>query len=193
MDMDWLPRADAGTLRNRRRFPDRRRPGMRPFVPSPASSGREASLAERRRLKKMVNRWAFRWNLDATRLGQINRIADDAERPLGEALALLRWEQYQTPIPGESGATHLDRLILWREALVEYRDQLAGEVDTLETRYRRWLGIHEQWKARGTEEGQAAWDLFMSRTRQAMLEEIKRLDAEIKDLEAQLANPGGGS
>jgi hypothetical protein len=175
-----------------------RRPGgrqevsRRPDVSPSASSGRETILATRRGLKKLVNRWAFTWNLKDDVLGQINRIADDTDRPLGEALVLLDWSLFEGRVyPHESDQAHLDRLTHWSEALAEYRDQLAGDIDTLETRYRRWLGIWEQFKARTSPDGQARWEAFIAETRQATQRRIDQLNQEIADREAQLRSAGG--
>jgi hypothetical protein len=152
-------------------------------------TNREVGLAARSQLKKMVNRWAYSWQLKPAIQSQINRIADDLDRPLGEALVLLDWSVYEDrKRTRENEAAHLARLIEWDQALVEYRDQLAGEIDTLKTRFRRVLSIWELWRARESAEGQRRWDIHITEARQAKQTEIARLKADITRLETELAD-----
>ncbi len=138
----------------------------------------------RRQLKKLANRWAEPWGLEASVLGRINRIADDADRPLGEALVLLDWSVFEDRTQArESEEAHLRRLVEWGEALAEFRDHLAGEIDILETRFRHWLSIWERWRSRlWSPEQESQWETFIAETRLTKRDEIGRAQSEITQL-----------
>jgi hypothetical protein len=159
-------------------------PKFRSLAPRP---NREAILATRSQLKKMVNRWAYSWRLEPAVQSQINCIADDPNRPLGEALILLDWSVYENrALTHENETSHLARLIEWGQALLEYRDQLAAEIDTLKTRFRRVLPIWELWRKRETVEGRQAWEGHIAEARRIKQGEIARLKDRIADLETEL-------
>ncbi|MCP4589480.1 MAG: hypothetical protein GY842_01920 [bacterium] len=143
----------------------------------------------RRQLKKLVNRWAGPWGLEASVLGRINRIADDADRPLGEALVLLDWSVFEDGTRArESEEAHLKRLVEWGEALTEFRDHLAGEIDILETRFRHWLSIWERWRSRRqSPEHERQWDTFIAETRRTKRDEMDRAQGEIARLKSEVA------
>jgi len=163
-----------------------------PLPPPPPPPNEEAILATRRRFQKFFNRYAHSLHLSTAVLGKINRIAEDIDRPLGEALALLEWHVFQVHTRRESNDNYLVRLAEWGEALAEYHGWLAGEIDTLETRFRRWMNIWELWQERDPgNEGQARWETFVEETRRALREEIGRLKEEIADLETRLRETGG--
>jgi hypothetical protein len=166
---DGRPRTGAG-------------PGTRPPAPAPPPAARS-------RLKKLVNRWAPAWRLDPDKQGRINRIIDEADSPLGEALALLDWEVYQdSSRTGANPEEHLERLREWRAPLVAYREQLQGDVAALRTRYGPELGLWELWRARDqSPEGGLNWDAFIAATRRAKQDEITRLRDETSRLADELA------
>jgi hypothetical protein len=138
-------------------------------------------------LKKLVNRWQHAWGLAAALVGQVNRIADDADRPLGQALLLLPWGAYEARVPGETAEAQRARLTEWRDALCEYHGRLAAEIDICETRFHRYLGIWELWLQRHQgAEGQARWAAFLAGKRRANAGEIARLENEVAALAAQL-------
>jgi hypothetical protein len=163
----------------------------RPVPPHPPPN-QEAVLAARRRFKKFANRWAYSLHLSTAVLKNINCIADDVDRPLGEALALLDWSVFQVHTRRESNKDHIGRLTEWGETLIEYHDWLVGEIDTLETRFRRSMDIWKRWRERNQgSEGQARWETFIAETRRALQAEITDLKSEITDLETRLHNVGG--
>jgi hypothetical protein len=135
---------------------------------------------DRRKLKKLVSRWQFTWSLDQAVVAQVNSIADDADRPLGEALALLEWRLYETPIPGESSGDHIARVGEWRDVLAAYAQHLRADIDTAETRYRNVLAIWERWSnARASDDGRLEWDRFIEATRAQKRNERDNLRAEV--------------
>lgn len=155
--------------------------------------------ALRRELKKLVGRRYYDWGLGIDKLKQINCIADDVKRPLGEALVLLDWKLFEGLVhPGESGQKHLERLVQWGEALTEYRDKLAGEIDTQETRWSRLMGIWKQWRPlnearqalskaqQSLDKAKSDWEAFIDKTRKTKQDEIAKLEQKIVDLEAAL-------
>jgi len=164
-----------------------RKPSIRPVAHLAVLPDREATLAVRRRLKKMVNRWVNSWQLGSDVQGQINRIADDLNRPLGEAVALLDWSVFEDRTrTRESEAAHLDRLNEWGQALVDYRDHLTGEINTLKTRFRDVLPIWKLWYARL--EALQRWETAIAETRAAKQRESQRLQNEASRLEDELAD-----
>lgn len=167
----------------------RNTPRFQPTLASQPQPNREAAIAARNRLKKLANRCAKIWGLDTAILGQVNCIADDTDRPIGEALILLDWNVFADPtLTKASDETHLARLIEWGEALLDYRQHLAGEIDTLETRFRGWLGIWEAWRSRHlSPENQQRWQTLIAETKRAKLDEIARLTIEIDQLKQDIA------
>jgi len=162
-----------------------------PLPPPPPPPNEETILATRRRFKKFFNRYAHSLHLNTGVLGKINCIAEDIDRPLGEALALLEWHVFQVRTRRESNEDYLVRLAEWDEALVKYHAWLAGEIDTLETRFRRWMNIWELWRERDVgDKSKAQWETFIDETRRALREEIACLQEEITYLETHLYETG---
>ncbi|MUG95773.1 hypothetical protein F7734_26820 [Scytonema sp. UIC 10036] len=152
------------------------------------SERKKSGTEARDKLKKLVNRF-YRFKLDASVLGQINRIADDVDRPLGEALALLDWsifENYACTSAGDSSKLNL--LNEWAKELQEYCSYLSGEVDLQKFRYRDYLGIWELWRNREkSPEHLQEWQTFIAETKQAKQDAIAKLKQEILELEAKIA------
>jgi hypothetical protein len=158
-------------------------------APNDAAPERPPRLqgADRRTLKKLVSRWQFAWSLAPEVVAQVNSIADDAGRPLGEALALLEWRLYESRIPGESPESHVARVHEWRDVLTAYLDHLRAEIATTETRYRNVLAIWERWSnAQAGEEGRKEWDRFIAATRTQKANEIASLTTEVTALREAL-------
>jgi hypothetical protein len=144
--------------------------------------------AANRRLQQFARRLTNSGQLSVEALAEVNRIADDAGRPLGEAVALLDWSAYSRRAPWEGEDTHLARLAEWGVALADYRDRLADEVGLLEARFRGLLGIWELWRWREDEpDGRAAWTNFVEGRRRALRDEADRLRHDVAALEAHLA------
>jgi hypothetical protein len=158
--------------------------------PPPDRAARLAAARRARRsLRTTVNRFRYVWKLAPALLGRINAIADDADRPLGEALALLPWEAFLAA-PSEPDAAHAARLGEWAEALEEYRDRLSGEVEALEAQSQGWAGIWQLWRQREGA-GAARWETFLAERRRALREEAERLRHAADALEARLRGAGG--
>ena len=149
--------------------------------PTKKKPGTEA----REKLKRLLNRY-YRFQLDASVLGQINRIAEDVERPLGEALALLDWSIFEDYA---SDASHLEQLNQWGDELQEYRQYLSGEVDMLELRFRDYLGgIWERWRTRDqSPENLLAWQTFITETQLAKQAEAAKLEEDIRQIKEKIA------
>jgi hypothetical protein len=165
------------------------RPAAAAAAPNDAIPERPPRLqtADRRTLKKLVSRWQFAWSLAPDVVAQVNSIADDAARPLGEALALLQWRLYESRIPGESPERHVARVHEWRDVLAAYLDHLRAEIATTETRYRNVLAIWERWSdAQASDAGRAEWDRFIEATRAQKANEIAALAAEVASLREAL-------
>ncbi|MEP6690475.1 MAG: hypothetical protein ABJD07_04925 [Gemmatimonadaceae bacterium] len=153
----------------------------------PAARRRRAQSADRLNLKKLVSRWQYVWALDAIVLAQVNSIADDAERPLGEALALLDWRLYETPVAGELDDEHAARVRDWRHVLAVYAEHLQSEISTVETRYRTVLAIWERWtNARASDAGRVEWERFIEATRAQKRSEAEALSGELAMLRRAL-------
>lgn len=152
------------------------------------SSQKKPATEARDKLKKLVNRF-YRFKLDASVLGQINRIADDVDRPLGEALALLDWsifENYAHTSAGDTSKLYL--LNEWGKELQEYRNYLFSVVDMQKGRYKGSEGIWERWCNREkSPEHLQEWQTFIAATKQAKQDAIAELKREILTLEANIA------
>jgi hypothetical protein len=167
--------------------PERRPAAATPGDAAPADPPPRLQAPDRRKLKKLVSRWQFAWSLDPGIIAQVNSIADDADRPLGEALALLEWRLYETPIPGESNDGHAARVREWRDILAAYADHLRAEIDTAETQYRSLLAIWERWSnARASDDGRTEWNRFIDATRAQKRNELATLTAEVTTLREEL-------
>jgi hypothetical protein len=168
------------------------RPKPRPLAATPGDTAPtepppRLQTPDRRKLKKLVSRWQFAWALDPGIIAQVNSIADDTDRPLGEALALLEWRLYETPIPGESTDGHAARVREWREILAAYAEHLRADIDTTETQYRSLLAIWERWSnARASDDGRAEWNRFIDATRAQKRSELATLTAEVTTLREEL-------
>ncbi|GAA6617734.1 hypothetical protein [Scytonema sp. NUACC26] len=156
--------------------------------PKDKSSQKKPGTEARDKLKKLVNRF-YRFKLDASVLGQINRIADDVDRPLGEALALLDWSIFENYARTSAGdPSKLDMLKEWAKELQEYCSYLSGEVDLQKFRYRDYLGIWELWRNREkSPEHLQEWQTFIAETKQAKQDAIAKLKQEILELEVKIA------
>ncbi len=178
---DWLP-PEPRVATPQTRTPRPSPPPLPPVAPK-EPPGRQ----ERLRLKRLVNRWAFAWGLDADRQGEVNRILDDEARPTGEVLALLEWRTYVEPLStGEGEAAHQVRLQEWGTALREYRERLGQELEMVENRYRSWLGVWELWRTRergSAEDGR--WLAFVADKRRALVTEKEQLERAVALLEAR--------
>ena len=154
---------------------------------TPAERPARRQTADRRTLKKLVSRWQGAWFLDADLVAQVNSIANDADRPLGEALALLEWRLYESPIPGELAEAHAARVREWRDVLAAYADHLRANIATTETRYRNILAIWERWlNAQASDDGRAEWERFIAATRAQKASELAALTAEVAALREAL-------
>jgi hypothetical protein len=192
------------TERRRRRIvgkTDERRPPPPPSAltrvnRAPTSARTETSAAERpappptadrRRLKKTLNRFQFTWEINPAVVAQINSIADNAERPIGEALALLDPRVFELSIPGESDIDRVARLGEWKGALDGYADHLRAEIQKLENQYASVLGIWDLWrKARVDAVGQDNWNQFIDKTRAEKRHRIDVMSATVRDLREEL-------
>ncbi|MEH2093405.1 hypothetical protein [Nostoc sp.] len=143
----------------------------------------------RNKFKRFLSR-NYQYKLETSVLGQINCIADDVDRPLGEALALLDWSIFEdyanrTDASDTSGLEQLNEL---GNELQEYRKQLSGKVDMLELSFRDWLGIWEKWRSREQSPEQSqAWETFIAKTQRAKQDEAAKLQDDILQLEEKNA------
>jgi hypothetical protein len=186
-DDDDLPFPTAGP-------PVAQHPARRGLVLRERPTGHErarpdqAGLAQRRRLKQLVNRWAPSWGMDRDVLAEINRITEDSDRLLGEAIALLDWRVFEDPgLTRGAQDAHLSRLGVWAERLAEYRDQLVTEIDDLELRYQAMRPMWRIWRARAaSEEGRRRWERLIDEARRSQQTEIRRLDADVAALDLEI-------
>jgi hypothetical protein len=181
---------DAGSMPMERRFLQWQSTQTKSVEFQGVVLNRQARLVERDQLKKQVNRWKYSWQLDSVVLGKINRIADDADRPLGEALMLLDWnvvfaDRSRTQ---ESLGMYLLRLTKWRASLVEYLGWLGRDIDDLEMSLRGWSQVGELWQARNVNaEGQELWMAFITEKIRAKQDEIAKLESEIDQYTKDIA------
>ena len=205
-ELESLERDKAAleTERRRRRLigkTDERRPPPPPPAlaranRAPASARTEAPAADRpappptadrRRLKKTLNRFQFTWEINPAVVAQINSIADNAERPIGEALALLDPHVFEFSIPGESDIDRVARLGEWKGALEGYADHLRAEIQKLENQYASVLGIWDLWrKARVDAAGQENWNQFIAKTRAERQTRIAVVSDAVQGLREEL-------
>jgi hypothetical protein len=164
-------------------------PSPRP-APLPRPPRPDAGQRLRRRLTLLINQHRYVWPLTPAVLGQVNQIAEDNDRPLGEALALLPWEAFAGQA-GESEEAYLERLAEWGKALAAYRHRLEADVEVQQARLGGWLGIWQLWRAQEGPEGQQRWEAFLAGKRRSLEEEAEGLRGEIAGLEARLAGRGG--
>jgi hypothetical protein len=144
----------------------------------------------RRRFQMLVNRFGYLMGVSDAARAQINQIAEDPQRPLGEALVLLDWNAFEGRVgpPGREGDdSYRERLMEWAEALREYAQKAKGDVREVHVRYgpqviRQW----EAWEA--SERGDPArWDRLVEETRRAYANESRRLEKNFEALEAEVA------
>lgn len=143
----------------------------------------------RNKFKRFLSRH-YQYKLETSVLGQINCIADDVDRPLGEALALLDWSIFEdyADRTDASDASGLEQLNELGKELQEYRKQLSGKVDMLELSFRDWLGIWEKWRSREeSPEHSQAWETFIAETQRAKQAEATKLQNDIFQLEEKIA------
>ncbi len=143
----------------------------------------------RNKFKRFLSRH-YQYKLETSVLGQINCIADDVDRPLGEALALLDWSIFEdyADRTDASDASGLEQLNELGKELQEYRKQLSGKVDMLELSFRDWLGIWEKWRSREeSPEHSQAWETFIAETQWAKQAEAAKLQNDIFQLEEKIA------
>lgn len=149
------------------------------------SQKREMELREH--FKKQINRF-YRLKVDANLLGQINRIADDSQRLLGEALALLDWsifEDYALKINND--ISKLETFQEWGKELQEYNNQLSYDVKAQQERFRPYLKIWELWNCKDlSENNSTAWDSLIAETRITKQATIAELQSAISDLESKI-------
>ncbi|MDA0165329.1 hypothetical protein OM076_33985 [Solirubrobacter ginsenosidimutans] len=180
LSAERLPRAGAGGPRPRGR---RGRDGIGKPAPVARQNRRPTGDAaiRRRRTKTLINRFAHAWEIDDERLAEINRLADDRSRPLGEMLALLDWDAIDRPLPGgESESAHTRRVSEWREALEEAQGRLSSDVRSRERQFHKVLALWERWRARD------GWQEFLTDARTAKHDEVDELNREIASLEQRL-------
>ncbi|MEP6831890.1 MAG: hypothetical protein ABJB74_00795 [Gemmatimonas sp.] len=140
---------------------------------------------DRRKLKKLISRWQVTWSLNQLLIAQVNSIADDANRPIGEALALFDATVFQTAFPGESPDDHTTRVREWNAALNLYVEHLRSDIRTVQTRFRAVLAIWERWRAaKANDTGTREWELFIARSQQQKRAEIEALVKDIATLQA---------
>jgi hypothetical protein len=157
--------------------------------PAPELPRFRPASTDRRRIKGLVSRYQHHWQLDQATIAQVNTIVD-SDHPLGEALSLLDWRVFEQAAPGESSADHELRVTAWRDALVEYREWMAAEISTTETRYRGVLGIWERWRAGQRDaDGARQWTEFIEASRAARRDKVQRLRDEIASMRRSLEGP----
>lgn len=143
----------------------------------------------RNKFKRFLSRY-YQCKLETSVLGQINCIADDVDRPLGEALALLDWSIFEdyADRTDASDVSGLEQLKELGKELQDYCKQLSGKVDMLELSFRDWLGIWEKWRSheRSTEDSQP-WETFIAETQRAKQAEATKLQNDIFQLEEKIA------
>lgn len=139
---------------------------------------------DRRAFGNLVRRFAGRWMLKKTgAVSLINRIIQDDESLLGEALVLLDWSVYRERLLTEQDdIAHLERLNTWEEELSAYHSHLEGLLAMERTRSKDVLPIWHQWLERDTPAGKAAWEQFLADSYQAVLDDQAQVRLEIMEL-----------
>jgi hypothetical protein len=169
-------------------------PDWSPPMPMPVSVARPAAPPAPRRPSLTQNRaqlseWANRFQrfigVEAGVLMRINQIVEDADRPLGEALALLPAGAFE-PLRGEPAEEYAARLAAWTEALEECRRRLDNEVKRDQVNLGTWLGVRDLWLGRERDGGRDDWEDYLKRCREEITAEIDRLHAEAERLEGQM-------
>lgn len=148
---------------------------------------REVELREN--FKKQINRF-YRLKVDANLLGQINRIADDSQRLLGEALALLDWSIFEDyALKTNNDTSKLKTFQEWGKELQEYSNQLSYDFKAQQERFRPYLKIWELWNNRkdSPENNNTAWDSLITETRRTKQATIAELESSIGALESKIA------
>lgn len=163
-----------------------------PAAAQAVADRQQPSLEARARLQRLVGRFAFRWGLSRAAQGQINRIAEAVDRPLGEALILLDERAFAEPLDRrESAADHLARLDEWGGALAEYRARLEREVEARESGVCRSVAIWERWRAaQHSADGRRAWEAFIAESRRSARERVAEYEREADRLAAQVSDQG---
>jgi hypothetical protein len=146
------------------------------------------------RVKKLVGRWHNLLGLDVAVVKRINCVADDLEKPIGEALVLLGWETFEKRLPGEESAEeHLQRLCEWSQALMDYHRELRADIDTVEVRYRAVLDVWRVWnEAYGTQTGGPEtrvvdrWEAFVDARRSYLREWCEQMQQDLATIEEEL-------
>lgn len=160
-------------------------------TPEPPPPSRRNLTSERRRFQNQASRFRYQWRLDDGTLARINRIADDNDRPLGEAIALLNWGAFEnqlrtSSVVYESEAEHAARLDGWKLALEEYVKVLEGDILALENTYGTWMmHVWETWQGRNAAAaGRARWEGLIAQKRQSNAGKLADLQKAVAALAA---------
>jgi hypothetical protein len=163
--------------------------GVKSFTKRDESTKKKLRAEARNKFKRFLSRH-YQYKLETSVLGQINCIADDVDRPLGEALALLDWSIFEdyADRTDASDASGLEQLNELGKELQQYRKQLSGKVDMLGLSFRDWLGIWEKWRSREqSPEHSQSWETFIAETQRAKQAEATKLQDDISQLEEKIA------
>lgn len=115
----------------------------------------------------------WEWRLTIELQSHINRVINEKERLLGEALIMFEWSYYENRVGRhETDVEYLERLRQWGESLFEYNEQLERELRNLRNYYRDYLKYLDDWLKQGKDEAGA----------QVWQSNIETIEIEVRDL-----------
>ena len=117
-------------------------------------------------------------------IGGNNRIADNPEQPLGEALMKLGASPLErTPTAVSGSDAFRANLPNWLDALRNYKSWLEGEIEVLEFQYHTWIPIWHFWRVRDRAPfDRRRWGRFIAESRRSRREEIAVLERKVAAL-----------
>lgn len=157
-------------------------------INSTSPISKRPGTAARSNLKRLINRY-YRSRLDAVVLGQINRIADDTDHLLGEALVLLDWGIFEDYVNSRGKEeTKLEQISEWGKELETYCKYLSTEIELQENRFSSYLEIWKRWQLKQqSPEHLHAWETLIEGIKHAKQVEIAQLEEDIAQLQQDLA------
>lgn len=178
-------------VRSRNPAPTARSEADRGAAPLPQPPAQE----DRVQLKGMIGRFV-RYRLDQLNpdiLPEFNRLLNQSDCPVGQALAMLDWSiAYAQPLHDrETDDEWVVRLDRWGILLQEYLEGLFSDLEIQSREFNDMLPLLEYWRKRATDP--QVWERIITDSRLALQELSTQLDRDADDAQKRLAELTAGS